>query len=96
MVDFLTFEKFISSEVLLVFYYMGLFFLPILMWMYRKKVSFVYRVTQSENRTVVLIVLLLIFIVMQIFWRMMFEAMIAYFDMHDYLQLIVEELQSKS
>lgn len=23
---------------------------------------------------------------MELFWRMMFEAMIGYFDMHDYLQ----------
>jgi len=93
MLDFLSFERFITQDVLIVFYYMGVFFLPTILWIYRKKVSFIYKAYESQNKTFVILVLFFTFLMMQLFWRMMFEAMIGYFDMHTYLHDIVQHIQ---
>ncbi|NPA59555.1 MAG: DUF4282 domain-containing protein [Epsilonproteobacteria bacterium] len=88
MYDFLTFESFLTPKVLVVFYYMGVFFLPALLWHYKENVKFVYEIYNFKNKTKVMLYMFIVFVMMQIGWRMMFEMMIAYFDMHHYLQII--------
>jgi len=87
--DFLTFERFITPDILIFFYYLGVIFLPLLLWIYRDKVqSFL---ATHENKKLFLF-LSIIFLILQLMWRMMFEAMIGYFDMHNYLQTLVKQI----
>jgi len=88
MWEFLTFKTFITPYVLIVFYYLGVIFLPLLSWVYRKKIAILYNAYQSKNRLSVVLVLITFFLMMQLIWRMMFETIIGYFDMHNYLQML--------
>ena len=91
--DFLTFERFITQDILIVFYYMGVFFLPILLWYYRKNIKILYNAYTAKNKGLHLTLALLLFLFMQMIWRMIFEAMIGYFDMHNYLHDIALQMQ---
>jgi hypothetical protein len=92
MIEFLKFEKFITQDILIFFYYMGVFFLPVVLWYYRKKLTFLYKHYESQNKGLYLSIAFFIFLSMQVMWRMMFEAMIGYFDMHNYLHDIAVHL----
>ena len=92
MVDFLTFERFITQDILIVIYYFGVLFLPLLLWSYRETTIKIVSKMKINNLFLVFIGIIL----MELMWRMMFEAMIAYFDMHNYLQAISQNLSSKS
>ena len=98
--DFLTFKSFISIEVLILFYYMGAFVLPIFTWFFitwivekYKIISITYEKGKdtfwkslSRGQKIKLITLFLTgFFFMQLFWRMMFEFLIAYMQIHDVL-----------
>ena len=98
--DFLTFKAFISTEALILFYYLGALILPIglwslLTWLIRK-----YRLinTAYENGKELLWTSLsrkqqakfvsffiVSFLFMELFWRMLFEFLIAYMQMRDAL-----------
>lgn len=102
MWDFLTFKRFITGDLLVLFYYIGAVFIPILLWTLRKylarKFSLfkslqsiqqqVYASLSTKDRLIYIVLLLALVLSMEIIWRMMFEAMIAYFQMRDYLQII--------
>jgi len=92
MADFLTFERFITQDILIVIYYLGVVFLPIILWIYREKMVKIFSKIKMNNLLVVFIGIVL----MELMWRMMFEAMIGYFDMHNYLQMISQSLSSKN
>ena len=78
MYDFLTFSRFIAQDILIFFYYVGVSVLPVLFYLFRDRLPKV-----ESKRFILLFVVAVLFA--QIVWRMMFEAMIGYFDMHDYL-----------
>ena len=86
MQEFLTFEKFITQDILIFIYYLGVISLPIFLWVYREKTLQIISKIEKSN----LLILFGIIVLMEIMWRMMFEAMIGYFDMHNYLQILVE------
>jgi hypothetical protein len=94
--EFLTFEKFITQDILIFFYYMGVLFLPLLLWYYRKKVTFVYKHYESDNKALYITIAFILFLFMQMMWRMVFEAMIGYFDMHNYLHDIALHIETLS
>jgi len=98
MQDFLTFNTFITPSLLILMYYVGAVLIPILSWYlavwihknYLSEVSGlvkeeIKRRTTVKQRLYTIIVFVLCFLCMEIFWRMMFEFFIAYFDMHDAL-----------
>ena len=98
MQDFLTFNTFITPSLLILMYYIGAVVIPLLSWYfaawvhrnYLSKVSGVLkeeikRRTTAKQRLYTVIVFVLCFLCMEIFWRIMFEFFIAYFDMHDAL-----------
>lgn len=100
MWHFLTFDFFVAIPVLLLGYYLGAVLLPLALWLSRhyllSKFSLLNWIDQQRNlvfkqlsrrdRAIVIVLLLLIFVAMEIIWRMMFEAMIGYFQMHDFLK----------
>ena len=88
MQEFLTFERFITQDVLIFMYYIGVLFLPLVLWKYKKKT--LQLISKTENSK--LMIIFFVFLALELMWRMMFEAMIGYFDMHNYLQEISTHL----
>ena len=101
MQDFLTFQTFITPTLLIMMYYIGAVLIPLLSWTlarwikrsYFTEVSGIIKEeiqtrTTSKQRFIVLLVFLIAFLCMEIFWRVLFEFFIAYFDMHDALMKI--------
>jgi hypothetical protein len=90
-VNFLTFESFISIPVLIAFYYFGALVIPALLWVKR---SWVIKVTDVLARTFpiatsrLILGFMVLFIGFEVMWRMMFEMLIGYFQMREYLQHI--------
>lgn len=109
MWHFLTFEFFIAIPVLLLAYYLGAVFLPLALWLSRhyllskfsllnwidQQRSLVFKQLSRRDRAIVIVLLLLLLVAMETIWRMMFEAMIGYFQMHDFLKSIAS-LQSET
>ena len=100
MNDFLTFKTFISADVLIFFYYVGAVVIPILIWQSRRYLIENFKIMKQINKafmkvfssfdakeqTYIKVFAVFMFLFMEMVWRMMFEAMIAYFDMRDCLQ----------
>ena len=93
MWDFLTFNSFITQNILIFFYYLGAVVFPVILWLKKdpvlSKLSFIK--ISDENKTTIYLTILVLFLLMEIFWRMMLEVMIGYFDMHDYLYQISQQ-----
>ena len=101
MQDFLTFQTFITPTLLIMMYYVGAVLIPLLSWSlarwikrsYFSEVSGIIKEeihtrTTSKQHFIVLLAFLIAFLCMEIFWRVLFEFFIAYFDMHDALMKI--------
>ena len=101
MQDFLTFQTFITPTLLILLYYIGAVLIPLLSWYlarwikrsYFPEVSGIIKEeihtrTTSKQRFIVLFVFLIAFLFMEIFWRVIFEFLIAYFDMREALMKI--------
>ncbi len=94
MLDFLTFQTFITPTLLIFIYYLGAVIIPILSWYFtfwvkKAYLSDVSKVikdrTTPKQRLILFMVFFITLFCMEIFWRVMFEFLIAYFDMHDAL-----------
>ncbi len=98
MKDFLTFQTFITPTLLILMYYMGAILIPIVSWYLARWIKIVYFAEisgkikesvkthiSSKQRFIVYAIFIICFLCMEILWRMMFEFIIAYFDMHDAL-----------
>ncbi|MEW5837765.1 MAG: DUF4282 domain-containing protein [Pseudomonadota bacterium] len=104
LLDFLSFKSFISPSILMACYYCGAVAMPMVMlgivfWGRRtmrqqgfapEDLSLWTRWATHRNQLVVLAIFLFIFLMMQIGWRMMFEFMLAYFQMRDALLLMTQ------
>lgn len=102
MMDFLTFKKFISPTVLIVFYYIGAVLIPLAIFLLRKwiirKINTFYSAEQmlqkmllsaltTKQKAQLLFAFILCFLCMELFWRMLFEYLIAYMQIRDALIL---------
>jgi hypothetical protein len=100
MMDFLTFKSFISTEALIVFYYIGAVILPFGIWFlftwlirkvkllntaYENGKVIVWRLLNKQQQTRLLVMFITVFLFMELFWRMLFEFLIAYMQMRDAL-----------
>lgn len=100
MSDFLNFKSFISPYVLIIFYYIGAVFIPVASWFVTQRARRKYpslsravdtgkeaarSVISSRYRGWFIAAFVMMFIMMEIAWRMMFEFMIAYFQMREAL-----------
>lgn len=94
MQDFLTFKTFLTPTLLLIFYYMGAILIPLVSYSIAKWIKSSYFKEQSDSlkasitpkqKRIVITITLLCFLCMELFWRVLFEFFIAYFDMHDAL-----------
>ncbi|MFA5454287.1 MAG: DUF4282 domain-containing protein [Sulfurimonas sp.] len=98
MWDILSFNNFIAQNVLIVFYYLGALGVPLILYYYKDK-TVKYLDTKglhisldTKEEKIALLILVVIFLCAELCWRMVFEAMIGYFDMHDYLHEILKKL----
>lgn len=90
MKDFLTFQIFITPSLLIFIYYVGALLIPIFSWYLARWIKTVYKTeietyTTFKQRLIVYSAFFIFFFCMEIFWRVIFEFFIAYFDMHDAL-----------
>jgi len=98
--DFLTFKSFISTEVLIIFYYLGAVIMPIGIWLlltwllqkyrllnqaYENGKEIIWKSLNKEQKTKLLAFFVISFLFMELFWRMLFEFLIAYMQMRDAL-----------
>ncbi|RUM69448.1 MAG: hypothetical protein DSZ07_04570 [Sulfurovum sp.] len=102
MQDFLTFKTFISPTMLLLFYYIGAIVMPIFIWFasrwiinkvtmmeesYRVAKQIVWGSMRFKYRVFFISVFIMMFLFMEIIWRMMFEFLIAYMQIREALVL---------
>ena len=100
MMDFLTFKSFISTEILIIFYYIGAFILPVWLWLLLLRIIYKYRLFNiayesgkeiiwksfnNKQRTKLVAFFASSFLFMELFWRMFFEFLIAYMQIRDAL-----------
>lgn len=98
--DFLTFKTFISTEALIIFYYLGAVILPIGLWLlltwlirkykllntaYENVKELLWTSLSQRQQTKLIAFYLITFLFMELFWRMLFEFLIAYMQMRDAL-----------
>jgi hypothetical protein len=94
MQDFLMFKTFITPTLLILFYYIGAMVIPFVSYFIAKWIKSRYfkdlsheikESLSSKQRFLVLGMAIFCFLCIEIFWRVMVEFFIAYFDMHDAL-----------
>ncbi len=98
--DFLTFKSFISTEVLIFFYYIGAIILPagawyLVTWLiqkyesvniaYEKGKDTIWNSLNKKQKNKLIIFFVSSFIFMELFCRMLFEFLIAYMQIRDAL-----------
>lgn len=100
MIEFLTFKRFISTDALITFYYLGAVILPfavwfLMTWLVNKnqhvrsayelgKATFWHRLTLKQ-KSWLLLFFFTAFAFAELFWRMLFEFLIAYMQIRDAL-----------
>lgn len=99
LIDFFTFETLISEHALILFYFMGAVLLPIFVWIVSFSLTKRYLITRQTAKmgtdlfkslpwryqAIALSTFLLMFFMMELFWRMMFEYLIAFMQIRDAL-----------
>ena len=98
--DFLTFKTFISTEALIIFYYLGAITLPIGLWLlltwlvrkykllntaYENGKELLWETLNKKQQIKFAAFFVISFLFMELFWRMLFEFLIAYMQMRDAL-----------
>ena len=98
--DFITFKSFISTEVLIMFYYLGALILPVGVWLlltwlirkyrlvntaYKNGKEIIWKSLNKKQQTKLVVFFVTSFLFMELFWRMFFEFLIAYMQMRDAL-----------
>ena len=104
MFDYLVFNKFIAQDILIIAYYFGALFIPLFFWYIRgsitKRVLFIqdvvnnlYNNLSKKEKIKLWFIFMMLFFCAELCWRLVFEAMIGYFDMHNYLYEITKYLK---
>ena len=98
--DFLTFKTFISTEALIIFYYLGAIILPVFLWLllsfvvqkykllktsYTSGKELFWKLLSKKQQVTFISFFVVAFIFMELFWRMLFEFLIAYMQIRDAL-----------
>lgn len=94
MQDFLTFQTFVTPTLLVILYYLGAFVIPFVSYFIAKWIHSSYfnnvgsemkKNLTLKQHVILLSMMILCFLCIEVFWRVIFEFFIAYFDMHDAL-----------
>jgi hypothetical protein len=104
MREFLTFDRFVTPDALILFYYLGAVAMPFFLWRTRsfliRKLPFCatmdvtarsfFSALKPAHRAALVLFFVSLFLGMELMWRMIFETMIGYFQMHDALRQLVD------
>ena len=90
--DFLSFKTFISSYMLFVFYYLGAVVVPMIAYIFAKKIykypkETIKNTLPLDYKIKIAVFSIILYIFMEILWRMMFEFLLAFLQMRDALVL---------
>jgi len=102
MWDILTFNQFITQDVLIFFYYIGVVAIPVILVFSREyliqNISLVKKLDEKiqnslnlKEKIIILVSFFTLLLFVELGWRMIFEMIIGYFDMHDYLYKISQK-----
>ena len=98
--DYLIFKRFISIEALIIFYYIGAIILPVALSLFIRLLikkyelinepylmgkEFLWKLLNNKQKVKLTGLFILFFIFAQLFWRMLFEFLIAFIQMRDAL-----------
>ncbi|RDH80782.1 MAG: hypothetical protein DIZ80_17315 [endosymbiont of Galathealinum brachiosum] len=98
--DFLTFKKFISTEALILFYYTGALLMPVGIWVsllwltkkyklihdaYQNTKDILWKSLTLKQQIKFISFFILCILFAELFWRMLFEFLIAYMQIRDAL-----------
>ena len=98
--DYLIFKRFISIETLIIFYYIGAIILPVGLSIFARSLikkyelinkpyltgeEFLWELLSNKQKVKLIGVFIIFFIFAQLFWRMLFEFLIAFMQMRDAL-----------
>lgn len=98
--DYLIFKRFISIETLIIFYYLGAIIIPVGLAMFAKSLikkyelinepyligkELLWKLLNNKQKVKLAGLFVLFFIFAQLFWRMLFEFLIAFIQMRDSL-----------
>ena len=98
MIDFLGFKNFLSIEALIIFYYIGAVVMPVSMWFlmiwlvqkyelvsvtYQQGKVVLWDSLKTRQKLKLVAAFMIAFLFMELFWRMLFEFLIAYMQMRD-------------
>ena len=99
-IDYLAFRSFISPHVLVICYYIGALGVPVGSWffarwikrkyllvsdIYESSRKMIFNITRTKDRMLFYLLFAFVFFCMEIILRMVFEFLIAYFQMRDVL-----------
>lgn len=100
MYEFLSFQTLISRQALIVFYYLGAVVMPVIMFFAMRRIlsssstlQALFALTQTQlethlsgwSRVKLWLAFVVLFMLMQLLWRMLFEFLIAFMQMRDAL-----------
>jgi len=94
--DFFTFTTLISPTLLIVVYFIGVIFIPFIGWKISVKIKNRLNIDNLISNTNTLqfkfiAILIIIFLFLEMVWRIMFEFLITYFQMRDaLLELVIK------
>jgi len=103
LVDFLNFRSFLSPGILKVTYFIGAFVVPVLIWLFLRKVwrrcpgllripaTKAYNALNTEGKVRLIVFFAVLVVVTEILWRMAIEYLIAYLQIRDALMLLLEK-----
>lgn len=103
LVDFLNFRSFLSPGILKVTYFIGAFVVPVLIWLFLRKVwrrcpgllripaTKGYNALNTEGKVRLIVFFAILVVVTEILWRMAIEYLIAYLQIRDALMLLLEK-----
>ena len=101
--DFLRFNKFIAQDVLVVIYYFIAIGVPLFFVLFKNYLikhfllaqrlqsgfQRVYNTLNSKEKIVFWGIMVFLFLLFELFLRIIFEMVIGYFDLHEYLHQLV-------
>ena len=105
LMEFLTFRRFVSFPVLLVWYYLGALGIPLLSWYVAIRIKRKYWIVSEagemgqqlirehlrpRDQAALIALILFLFLSMETMWRVLFEYLIGYLQMRDALMSLTK------
>jgi len=99
IIDFLTFKTLITKDIFIIVYYIMVIMIPLTAWIFKRymleKMLKLFKIEKTDiklkYRIYFYILLFMSILCAELCLRMMFEFVIAYFNMEEYLRMIAKK-----